>query len=190
MKKHLKKAWNDTLEELSESRRYVFAAAILFFVFAIVGFVFSGHLTIINILLKQIVTQVRDLSGIRLIVYIFLNNSQSALMSLVLGIGLGIVPVMNAVFNGLVIGYVLSKVFVIGGFSEVWKILPHGIFELPAIFIALGVGMRLGTMFFDKTWRKKVGERIYRAALIFVFVILPLLLIAAIIEGLVITFLK
>lgn len=162
----------------------------MFFVFAIIGFVFSGYLTIIDVLLRQIVTQVKDLSGIGLVAYIFLNNSQSALMSLVLGIGLGIVPVINAIFNGLVIGYVLSKVFVIGGFSEVWKILPHGIFELPAIFISLGVGMRLGTIFFDKLWKKKIAERIYRAALIFVFIIIPLLLIAAIIEGLVITLLK
>lgn len=177
-------------EELRDSKKFIFSIVILFFTAGIFGFIFSDYLGFINEIIKGVISKVGDLTGIPLILAILFNNLQSALTGLLLGLVFGLFPVFNAIFNGMVVGYVLSKVVQVSGYSQIWKILPHGIFELPAIFIALGLGLRLGTMFFTKSWKKNFSKRIYNACVVFVFVVLPLLIIAAIIEGLLITFLK
>jgi stage II sporulation protein M len=177
-------------EELRASKNYIIAAILLFLGACLFGFVFSSSLGFIDDIIRNALSKVRDLSGISLIGAIFLNNAQSAFVSMFFGIVFGIFPIFNALFNGMVVGYVLSRVVSETGLSELWRILPHGIFELPAIFIALGLGLRLGTSFFTKSWKKELGKRVYQACLVFLFIVLPLLIIAAIIEGLLITFYK
>jgi stage II sporulation protein M len=70
------------------------------------------------------------------------------------------------------------------------NLLPHGIFELPAIFISFGMGLKFGTFLFYKEKMKKFAEFFSNSLRVFVFVILPLLVIAAIIEGSLIFLLK
>jgi stage II sporulation protein M len=89
--------------------------------------------------------------------------------------------------NGAVLGYVFSRVYVLYGASDFWRILPHGIFELPAIFIALGLGVKLGFFIFSGNIKQEFLRRFYYSFLVFLFVVVPLLIIAAIIEGLLIT---
>jgi len=36
----------------------------------------------------------------------------------------------------------------IEGYGILWRLVPHGIFELPAVFISLGLGIKLGTFIF------------------------------------------
>jgi len=36
------------------------------------------------------------------------------------------------------------------GFLSLWRLLPHGIFELPAVFISLGMGLKIGMFIFQK----------------------------------------
>jgi stage II sporulation protein M len=62
------------------------------------------------------------------------------------------------------------------------KLLPHGIFELPAIILALAFGLRTGMFIFSKKPELEFRYRIKNALRVFVFVIVPLLVIAAIIE--------
>ena len=40
--------------------------------------------------------------------------------------------------------------------SDLFRLLPHGIFELPAIFISLGLGLRFGMFIFQK--EKEIGR--------------------------------
>ena len=122
-----------------------------------------------------------------MIFFILQNNVQSALFSLIAGIFLGIPPLLSAVTNGVVIGYVLSKTYEIGGLAIWWRLLPHGIFELPAVFIALGMGMKLGAALFKN--KKEIKDKLYQSINVFLMIILPLLITAAIIEGLLISFL-
>jgi stage II sporulation protein M len=65
-------------------------------------------------------------------------------------------------------------------------VLPHGIFELPAAILATAAALRLGASVIARPPRMTVGEG-WLAALtdfvkVFVFVTLPLLLIAAFVE--------
>jgi stage II sporulation protein M len=62
------------------------------------------------------------------------------------------------------------------------KLLPHGIFELPAIILALAFGLRIGMFFYSKNPELEFKYRVKNALRVFVFIIVPLLIIAAIIE--------
>jgi len=99
------------------------------------------------------------------------------------GIMLSIFPVLSALVNGYVLGFVASKVSAGSGFFVLWRLLPHGIFELPALFISLGLGLKLGTFVFQKKKLKTLREYLFETIRVFFFIIIPLLIIAAIIEG-------
>ena len=108
-----------------------------------------------------------------------------------MGVFFGIYPIIGIIGNGVVLGYVFSLVIAEEGIVSLWKILPHGIFELPAIFIALGLGLKLGGFVFaDKGKKfKELKKRFYQSVNAFLMVILPLLVLAAIIEGILIVLL-
>jgi len=192
---HFIGAWN----YIKESRKYIYFAAILFILGTLGGIVFQGQLGALDDLLKGIIDQVKDLGLTELIWFIFKNNSLSAFFALSLGVFFGLFSMFNATFNGVILGYVFSKAVSKEGIGVVWKVLPHGIFELPAILIAVGLGIRLGLGFFEnyslfsflsssKKGKSKndFAKRFYSSLKVFFFIILPLLAIAAVIEGLLI----
>ena len=133
--------------------------------------------------MREIVSKTEGLGTLDMILFIFNNNVKSAFFGLMFGILFGIFPLINALFNGLVLGYVFKLAWGISGVNDFWRILPHGIFELPAIFISLGLGLKLGMFFFTKNWKKELKYRFYSSLKAFIFVVVPLLVVAAIIEG-------
>jgi len=120
--------------------------------------------------------------------FIFQNNVSSAFIAMVFGVFLGLMPVINALVNGAILGYVLALASAEAGYGVIFNLLPHGIFELPAIFISLGLGARWGMFVFSgKGNRKKeFSKRFYGSMKVFFTIVLPLLIIAAIIEGILI----
>ncbi|MEK6910996.1 MAG: stage II sporulation protein M [Nanoarchaeota archaeon] len=187
MKKEIN-LFKSSLDFIYESRKYIYVSVCLFLVSGVFGFIFADSLSFINEILKNLVDKTEGLGTVELMVFIFLNNLQSAFFGMMLGILFGIVPVINAITNGVVLGFVFEKVYNVSGFSDFWRILPHGIFELPAIFIALGIGMNLGFNVLSKKGKRGLFEQVKKAFYAFLLVILPLLIIAAIIEGLLIGF--
>lgn len=83
--------------------------------------------------------------GIELSATFFItNNTPPFLASIVGAATLGFLTAVIMLFNGVIIG---NLVFALGpelGFGVILALLvPHGIFELPALFVASGVGFRL-----------------------------------------------
>lgn len=190
--KHLntKTQFKEALAYLKESSSYIYSAIFLFAISIVFGIVFKENLSFIDKILREIVDKTAGLSAPELIFFILQNNLETALLSLLLGIFFGIFPIFNALANGVIIGYVLALSYKVAGLSSWWRILPHGIFELPAIFIALGLGMKLGfTIFLKKQNKiKEFKRRFYNSFNVFLMIVIPLLIIAAIIEGLLIAF--
>ncbi|MBX4212040.1 stage II sporulation protein M [Candidatus Pacearchaeota archaeon] len=187
LKLNTKKQWNEAVSYLNESKYYILFIIAIFLVSVFAGFFYPEKFTMINELIRDLISKTQDLKGPSLILYILQNNVTSAFLGLILGIGLGIFSLANAVVNGVVIGYVMNKVYVIAGAGEFWRLLPHGIFELPAIFISLGLGLKLGMFVFAKNKKKELKTRFYKSMNAFLLIVLPLLIIAAIIEGTLIT---
>ena len=88
-----------------------------------------------------------------------------------------------AAFNGYVLGFVADKAVEARGVGVLWKLLPHGIFELPAIFISLGMGFRFGIFVLKNSKLESFKLHVYDLIRVFVFIVIPLLILAAIIEG-------
>lgn len=179
-------------EYIKESKNFIWAVVIVFFISAIMGFLFQPP-AVINIILdyiKEVLARTEGMSSVRMIEFIFLNNLQSGFMGMMYGFFLGIFPILATFANGYVVGYVSSSVISSSGAISLLNLLPHGIFELPAIFISFGMGIKFGTFIFYKKKMEHFGKFLIDSVRVFVFVVLPLLIIAAIIEGGLIFFLK
>lgn len=171
---------------LKESRNYIYLVIALFFAFSVIGYLFNEQFSFLDEFLRGLIERVEGLNAIELIFFIFQNNLQSAFFGFVLGIFLGIMPVISAISNGVVLGYVFAQASAEEGFSVILSLLPHGIFELPAVFIALGLGLKLGMFIFAKKKKEEFRKRFIMGIQVFLGIIVPLLIIAAIIEGLLI----
>jgi len=170
---------------IKESKKFIWIIVLLFFISAIIGSLFQPPEVINAILnyIKEILNKTEGMSSFRLIGFIFANNIQSSFTGIIFGFAFGIFPVLASFVNGYVIGYVSSSVVSSSGIVSLLNLLPHGIFELPAIFISFGMGMKFGTFVFYKDKRKHFNEFFINSLRVFAFVVLPLLIIAAIIEG-------
>lgn len=189
-KSGLKFYFFDGLYYINESKNWIFSIIAVFLFFGLVAFFFPELFTRLDPILKNLVDKTEGLNTGQLIVFILNNNLKSAVYGFVFGIFFGIFPLMNAIVNGSVLGYVYNKVYLISGFSDFWRILPHGIFELPAIFISLGLGLKLGASFFSSNIVKSLRDRFVRGGRAFVLIVIPLLIVAAVIEGVLIGMLR
>jgi stage II sporulation protein M len=109
---------------------------------------------------------------------------------MILGIFFGVFPIITIIINGYILGYVALATTNAESFFSLWRILPHGIFELPAVFISLGLGLKLGTFIFHDDKIKSLKEFFVSSIKVFLFIIVPLLIVAAVIEGALIFLIK
>lgn len=179
----------EALKYIKESRNYIYLVIGIFLLSALIAFIYPSNFSFFDNLLRDLLDKTKGLSGFSLISYIFTNNVFSAFLGLFFGIFLGLFSFINSMINGAVLGYVFAKIYAINGTNDFWRILPHGVFELPAIFIALGLGIKLGLFIFSRNMKEEFLRRFYNSFLAFLLIIVPLLILAAIIEGLMITLL-
>ncbi len=182
LKEQYKKSWN----YIKESKNFIYAAIIIFVVFALIGFFVPVPADIkaqIMDYIQKIIQKTEGLGGFGLITYIFANNIQSSFTGMVFGIVLGIFPVIGSIANGYMVGFVSAMSANAAGIGSLWRLFPHGIFELPAIFISFGLGIKFGTFFYDKNAKETFLSYLRNSLRVFIFVVIPLLIIAAIIEG-------
>ena len=123
------------------------------------------------------------MSVIELITFLFVNNLQASIFGLIFGIILGVYPVLAAIANGYIVGFVVAMSAEENGLVVLLDLLPHGIFELPALFISLGMGLKLGTFVFQSKRLVAFKEYSWNSLRVFIFIVIPLLIVAAIIEG-------
>ena len=168
---------------LAESKAYVFSILALFVLSILFSFSFPELFTQFDEILREIIDETEGLSAFGLIVYIFANNFQSSLSGMLFGIAFGLFPIGATILNGTLLGYVLHLSWGVSGISDFWRLLPHGIFELPAVFISLGLGIRLGSFVFAKKKMASLAYYLYNSLLVFVLIVVPLLIVAAVIEG-------
>jgi stage II sporulation protein M len=118
---------------------------------------------------------------------IFLNNGLKTLAVCVLGTFAGILPLIFLLVNGYVLGLVLHASIESRGLPAFFlAIAPHGMIELPAILLGTSTGLMLGVHGIKRAFGKEkrpLGAEIARGLRFFSIVIVPLLLLAALIEA-------
>lgn len=112
-------------------------------------------------------------------VIIFLKNAFTCFLAILLGPLLGIFPMFSAFINGGLIGWFARK----EGLIILFAIVPHGIFELPAFFISVAIGLKLGREVLKKKGDRNLKRELGNGLRAFFTLILLLLVIAAIIES-------
>ena len=175
--------FSDSLKTISEARNCIVIAFVLYCGSIFVGWIYADNFSFLEAQIRQLAAQFVGKDAITFIFMIFLHNLFATYVAMCFAVLFGVVPAIIAVFNGLVLGWLFAKSSGMPQVNISVMIIPHGIFEWPAMLIAWGVGIwrGVGFRFSDTpgTWR----QRWEKANKLFFTVILPLLLIAAIIEG-------
>ena len=185
-----KQQFNEASSYLRKSKNYIYVSIGLFIFSAVMGFIFKENLSVLNELIRKMILESKGLNTWEMIMFILQNNFQVSVIVVISGALIGLIPIFIALSNGLVVGYVLALTSDAAGFASWWRLLPHGVFELPAIFIALGLGIKLGFAFFtQKNQLQEFKHRFYNSCNVLLMVVFPLLVIAAIIEGILIALL-
>lgn len=175
-------------EGLREARNFIYFAVSLFCIGIVIGFVYSESFRpLLHAFERYLEYRFAGRGTLLTIVLIFLQNFTAAVISLLLGILFGIVPFCSAILNGIIIGALSAALADANQLNRLWGLIPHGIFELPAIFMAWGLGLWLGAWLFRRDKSETLANRINRAVITFLCYGFPLLIIAAVIEGLLIT---
>jgi stage II sporulation protein M len=119
------------------------------------------------------------------IVLLFLNNLFASMYIVLLGVILGLPPLLGLFTNGAFLGTVITNLGLSGinalAFFSL-GVLPHGVFELTAFFLSAAFGLKLGFHAIFPLPQKKRGESI-----VFIWkefwTVLPLILILLVIAA-------
>lgn len=180
---YLKKKYRGIWSYLKEAKNYFLVVFLLFILSSLFGFLFPVFLReYIRRFVEDLLAKTKGMGFLELLTFILQNNLYTAFMGMILGIAFGVLPLVYTFMNGYVIGYVSNAVVGEAGYRALLSLVPHGIFEIPALILSLGLGLKLGMFVWAKEKKKQLLYDLRKSLEVFVFVILPLLVIAAFIE--------
>ena len=180
---------NRDTEYLYSLKKYVTAITAVFIISMLIGVIASIRNPdfSMNYLesFKDSFSWIVDLDPLAIMMVIFLNNAVKSLIAFVLGIGLGIIPVVFVAGNGMILGMVADIVFREKGVVFVLAaLLPHGIIEIPMILLSAGMGLKLGQSMYLSLRGEgtDLKNELKQGFGFFMKWVMPLLFIAAVIE--------
>jgi stage II sporulation protein M len=176
---------------LRRLRPYIVASLTLFALGVVAGLVavqrvpsLADH---VQDMLANFVRMFAGMPPLKLATAIFLNNAFKTLCAIVFGMILGIVPVIFLLANGAALGVAMSISTQIRGlWPSLLAILPHGILELPAVFLGTSIGLMIGRRAAQQLSGRAetpIGAEVLQGIKYFCTVIVPLLLVAAFVEA-------
>ena len=172
-------------------RPYFAASVLLFGVGTVVGltvvYYFPGLGDYFKDTIAAFVKTFAGMSRLKLAGAIFVNNVAKTLLAILLGVLLGIVPGFFLLANGVALGVAWSlSASVRGAWFSLLSLLPHGILELPAVFLGTSIGMLIGVEALKHLTGKseaRIGAELASGLRFFCTVIVPLLFVAALVEA-------
>ena len=128
----------------------------------------------------------RGLAGGMLFFNILVQNVMATIFVLISGVIVGIIPTFAVSSNGFGLGVVYRQAAEVSGYAKAaLKVLPYGVFEIPALLIAASYGLWLGVMVVRRMRGKEttlLRIHIEHAFRRYFAVVFPLLIVAAAIE--------
>ncbi len=145
--------------------------------------------------LKDQVGTLKETSSLGFMLGIFENNVIKCFLAVILGLAVGVAPLAFTIANGFVVGIAVGYVTGQSGLLYVLVgMLPHGVIEMPMVFLSGAIGLKLGWDVLRSLYRAGRVRRppvrkqidlwkdIKEGLLIYVFWVAPLLLVAAFLE--------
>jgi stage II sporulation protein M len=136
--------------------------------------------------MKEMFLPAKEYSQLQIFMFIFENNITVLSISLLFSVVAGISSLLSIIANGIILGVFsviiaesISTEYLIAG------ILPHGIFEIPALIMTSSIGLRIGMVSILKLFGRKASfvREITGGFRFYVFIIVPLIFIAALTEA-------
>ncbi|MFA5485085.1 MAG: stage II sporulation protein M [Candidatus Pacearchaeota archaeon] len=174
---NIKKEFNDALNLIKKTKWYTVFIISIFCLFFLIGFIFPVFFSekILEII-KELMLRFEGLSSFQTIYTIFFNNLQASFVVLIIGLFFGYYTLYAAIQNAYLIGFVGRNVANLDGLSSLLQLVPHGIFELPAIFISMGLGLYLANSFLELNFNIKSKKNRVIILSVISLIILPLLI--------------
>ena len=184
------------MEEKIVLREYLYSLRfyLLFVVILFIGFTVLGYLGFLSEVfsesfewLKQLSEDVEDFTVLypswlifmAFFIVIFLNNAFTCFLNIILGPLIGIFPLFSAFINGGLLGWLAHE----EGLIIFLAIAPHGMFELSAYFLSVAIGLQLAREVFKSKETRRLQMKLGEGLRVYLRLIVPLLLIAALIES-------
>ena len=125
-----------------------------------------------------------DSTTLEIFVAILVNNTIASFLFLVSGVLIGIPPLLFIIMNGFIVGWISFTAAKEAGIGLILlTLLPHGIIEIPAISLSAAMGVGIGYKIINKIRREDGLTSYVKDSLsLFVLRIVPLLILAAAIE--------
>lgn len=168
--------------------RNILLVTVIFAVTILLGIFFAGTLSAdIMQQLKELLQPLGPAGNLPLLFLfiIFINNAVKALGVVILGILLGLPPIVFVGLNGLIIGGVSSAIASLKGWEfTVASLAPHGIIEIPMVLLAAALGVMVGIESLKWVMRQesRVKSQLKASLRLYVRWVLPGLAVAALIE--------
>ena len=137
-------------------------------------------------MVQSVAGNYQGLAGGTLFFNILVQNVMASIIVLISGVIVGILPVFAIGSNGFGLGVLYREAVEVSGYSKaVLKVLPYGVFEVPALLVAASFGLWLGV----KVVRRMRGREdtllrfhIEHAFRRYFAIVFPLLVVGAAIE--------
>jgi len=143
---------------------------------------------------QAVVGNYRGLAGGMLYFNILVQNVMATIFVLISGVFVGIIPTFAISSNAFGLGVLYRQAAEVAGYSKAaLKVLPYGVFEIPALLIAASYGLWLGVTVLRRMRGKEstpLGVNIEHAFRRYFAVVFPLLIVAAAIETALILWLR
>jgi stage II sporulation protein M len=135
---------------------------------------------------KGVVGNYRGLAGGMLFFNILIQNVMATIFVVISGVMAGVIPTFAISSNGFGLGVLYRQASEVSGFpAAALKVLPYGVFEVPALLIAASYGLWLGVLVVRRMRGKEstlLRFHIEHAFRRYFAVVFPLLIVAAAIE--------
>ena len=194
--KFLKQSITDAFKFFNEKlKKIILITAIMFLICLLSGIVFGiKNQEIANSILGSFVNSKSDLiadDGSISAIGLIKNNFVACIISVITGsFPFMFFPIFSLLMNGILVGVTLGFVKAVAGKSIIKSflcgILPHGIFEIPALIISMAMGIYLCLFISSKIIGKnkyKFSELLKNYIIILCIVIFPLVVIAGFVEA-------
>ena len=163
---------------------------LLFIVAMLIGWIGTAHTPAIGeqllaLFQKEVAGQITITNPLDMCAKLLANNLEACILLFLGGMSFGLVTLFILSLNGIVIGAVTE--IVSHGHSALFiaaALLPHGIFEIPAFIIAASLGFCMAQSLIGEWYG--AGDTTAdagRYAKIFLCYVLPLIIVAAIVEA-------
>ena len=172
----------DLLDYLFSLRKYILVSALVLFVSIILGFFLPDKL---GFMVSDSANSFAGSPSITLFFTILVNNFIALGLVILTGFLFGVLPLIVMALNGFMIGAVAYNVASAGGLSNfLLGVFPHGVIEIPLTILVSAMGLRIGHDFVKRSeWIDQPVKADFKASMeVFIWIVLPLMTVSAIIE--------